>query len=82
MHDVQYSDVVTFTLSMGELAWIKRHRPLVHSGVIMTAGIGVGEISSLVAAGAITLSQALKLVSELIVNSVWKTNFICEQLCD
>ena len=63
-NSLNYSDVVTFVTSMAEIAWIKKHRPLVHDGLIMTCGIGVGEISALVAAGALGMPQALKLVSK------------------
>ncbi|XP_063716605.1 probable malonyl-CoA-acyl carrier protein transacylase, mitochondrial isoform X2 [Symsagittifera roscoffensis] len=63
-NSLNYSDVVTFVTSMAEIAWIKKHRPLVHDGLIMTCGIGVGEISALVAAGALGMPQALKLVKD------------------
>jgi len=62
--DLKYSDIATLALNMGELAWIIKHRPVVHENLVMAGGIGVGEISAMVAAGALDLSQAVKLVKD------------------
>ena len=63
--------------SIAEMTWLKHHKPYAHENLIMAAGIGVGEITSLVSVGALTVAQAVKLVSKYRIVRV-RTSFIDE----